>query len=118
MGVSENVQRKVIEVTSSKLIDDSTKLMLKKDFYNLKYKEVELGEIELAFQKKVDEYEAVLDSLKAGMKKPVNAPIESIEEENLEKTIQANGRRVMIQPTIEEEPETIVEGEYEVQETQ
>lgn len=69
MGVSDVVQRKVIEISQSKFISDLDKMSLKKEFYNLKYKEIELGEMEYAFQQTVNTYERKLDTLRASLQK-------------------------------------------------
>jgi hypothetical protein len=125
MPVEQRVQEKVIQLTSNPSIDNKTKLAVRKRFYELKEKEIDLELLVETFNDSVATYEAQVDKIMGDVSgfipeiKSVE-PKKKVEEvQNDEEIIIPNkatkpGVKVRMQEELEDDDEEVEEVPYEL----
>jgi len=63
MPISTEIQNKVVEIASNKVVNNKAKLAVRKRFYELKNEEITLEEVQDDFDTKVKEFNLQLDAM-------------------------------------------------------
>ncbi len=63
MPVSVEIQNKVVEIASNKVVNNKAKLAVRKRFYELEIEEITLKEVQDDFDSKVTEFNLQLDDM-------------------------------------------------------
>ena len=121
MSVDQRIQQKVVQLTSNPNVDNKTKLAVRKRFYELKEKEVDIETIGDEFNDSVAVYEAQIDKIMSTIIS--NAPIvveakpvlKEVTEEIITPKKQA-GVKVRMQEELEDDNSDVEEVPYELTE--
>jgi len=131
MPVEQRVQDKVVQLTTNQSIDNKTKLAVRKRFYELKEKEIDLELLIEQFNDSVSIYEGQVDKIMSDVsgfiqeipkarpvqvKKVVEAEPAEEEEIIIPNRITKAGVKVRMQEELEDDNETIEEVPYELSE--
>jgi len=71
MPVSVEIQNKVVEIASNKVVNNKAKLAVRKRFYELEIEEITLKEVQDDFDSKVTEFNLQLDDMLEKIKQAV-----------------------------------------------
>jgi len=129
MPVEQRVQDKVVQLTTNQSIDNKTKLAVRKRFYELKEKEIDLELLIEQFNDSVSIYEGQIDKIMSDVsgfiqeipkappvKKVIEAEPADEEEIIIPNRITKAGVKVRMQEELEDDNETIEEVPYELSE--
>ena len=125
MPVEQRVQEKVLQLNSNPSIDNKTKLAVRKRFYELKEKEIDLEILVETFNESVSVYESQIDKIMSDVvgiipdvtPKPVTKP-KQVEEDDEEIVIpnqmSKTGVKVRMQEELEDDSNEVEEVPYEL----